>query len=712
MTDPGLRPPDPSPWHGMLVLLGCALAAGSAAAQPVVDTSEWKCEFCPFEDGTRSEVTAGLTSVSDDTAFLGDASGLDEEGVYLALDATGSYAAEDYRLRWSAEDLGVDARAAEVEGGSPGRYDYRIAYRELPRRAFITTRTVFVADGDDRLRLPDGYVRAPATGDMSTLAASLVARDIGGDRRRLAVGAGVELVEGLRLSADYRRQEHDGVKIRGGALFTSASLLPLPFDYRTDEAELALAYAGERGRLSLGWYLSDFGNLNESIAWDSPFTTVAGADTLRMARAPDNKFQQLRLSAGLSFPAQRTWLSLSAASGRIEQDQAFLPYTINPDLAAAALPAPNLAGEVDTANYALAITSTAIERVRLRASYRYDERDNRTPQSDWGRVIVDSFASGEVETNRPYSFRRTRLGLEADYDLLESLRVSAGIERREHERDFQEVAEQTEDTGWGRVRWQALPSLQLDARAGSARREIDRYDESLAAFFGQNPLLRKYNLAFRYRRFGDLAIAWAPAELPVSLGLSALLTDDSYTRSELGMTSGDEQLVALDFGWTLSANASVHASAGLDRIESTQRGSQGFGAADWDAAWDDRFLTLAAGFRLREIGENLDLEFDYLRSDGSSELKVGGPLAGAAAFPDIESDWDSLRAGLTWRRSETLSITAELGWQRFETEDWALRNVAPATIPVVLTLGAAPWDEEQFLVTVGARYRFGTAAGR
>ena len=38
--------------------------------------------------------------------------------------------------------------------------------------------------------------------------------------------------------------------------------------------------------------------------------------------------------------------------------------------------------------------------------------------------------------------------------------------------------------------------------------------EAFAVATGQNPLMRKYHLAYRYREFGDATISWSPATAP------------------------------------------------------------------------------------------------------------------------------------------------------------------------------------------------------
>ena len=59
----------------------------------------------------------GATSVSDDTAMIGNGTGYDEEGVYANLDAQGRKATDRHRLRWNIEDLGLNSRVVNV--GAP-----------------------------------------------------------------------------------------------------------------------------------------------------------------------------------------------------------------------------------------------------------------------------------------------------------------------------------------------------------------------------------------------------------------------------------------------------------------------------------------------------------------------------------------------------------------------------------------------------------------
>ncbi|HNP64503.1 MAG TPA: MtrB/PioB family decaheme-associated outer membrane protein [Woeseiaceae bacterium] len=689
-------------------LASSILSASAMADTP--DTSEWVCEYCPFETGHTADFRMGVSNVSDDSAVLGDANGYDEEGVYANVDGDGRYTSDGYRIEWFVSDLGLDSRSVAIEAGRPGVYEFSVGWREIPRRQFDTTSTIFRTSSGGELQLPDGWLRAPQTSQFTALGTSLMPEDIKSDRRTLDLGGSYRLPGNFSVTAGLRRQERDGVKIVGGSTYTSVSLLPAPFDYSTDSVDLGLRYDAQNGFVSIDWYLSDFQSGLVATRWQQAFAFSAplGTDTLALAQPPDNRFQQLMLSGAYSFPAYRTVVSATAAIGTIDQDAGFLAYTTNADLTPMSLPRGSLAGEVDTTNLSIALTARPVRKSRVNLSFRLDKRDNKTPQAQYERVISDSLLSGDPELNTPYSFERGKFKLGADYDLFDTLRLSGGYDRTDTDRDNQEVLSQSEDTGWGRVRWRPKSSLEIDARGGVSERDIDRYNEATAVLFEQNPLMRKYNLAYRYRRFGELRFSWSPSDLPLALSITGLQAEDEYTQSRLGLLAGDELSLAVDLSFAISETKSLFVNAGYEKLESLQAGSEQFAGEDWRAKNDDEFSLFGAGLRLRDLGDAVDLTFDYSRSDGQSHIRIDSQATGVDAFPGLETRFDFVRLALDWRRSESLSLGLGLRYTRFETADWSLKGVNPATIPVVLSLGAMPYDDDALVVELGFNYRLGT----
>jgi len=688
----------------LTAMASALIAPVSESAAP--DTSEWKCESCPFAKGYQADLTAGGSYVSEDTASFGDATGYDKKGGYLNFDGTGRYAADAYRLRWMVQDLGLDSRVVEVDGARPGSFDYRLAYSQIPRHRYDGTSTIFTPASGNLLALPAVWTPANTTSGFTDLAQSLFSQDIESDRKTLELGGRYLPTTRFRLFANFQRQERDGTNILGGSYFTNSSLLPHRFDYQTDQVDAGIRYDTANGYLKFAYYGSFFDDKFSSASWENPFLSAPGAGTSALAESPDSDFQQLLLTGGYRTTALDTNIAFSAAMGRGKQNEMLLPYTTNPNIITTPLPQSSLDAEIDTTNLQLTVVSKPFPRARVKLAIRYDERDNKTSQLPWTRVIADSFSSGETEFNVPYGYERLRLNASADYRLFETLRASAGYDRTETDRKFQEVANQTEDTGWGRLQWRPNANLELTARGGVAKRDNNGYDETLAAGLDQNPLMRKFNLAYRYQQFGELSGSASLPKLPITVSATVFYSDDSYSSSQLGLTDSNELRVATDVSWSVSEKASIYLTGGIEDIDSQQAGSAGFSTPDWRGDYSDKFHNFGGGFRVTGIAGKVDLQLDYIRGEGTTEIDVTGG-GGQSRFPDLGTTLDSLRARVLYHHSDKFEAGLQLRYEKFSTDDWALQGVAPDTLPTILTLGAQPYDDDVWMAGISFRYLLG-----
>jgi len=693
--------------HSALSAAVAATLIAPFAAQAQVDTSGWKCEYCPFDDKYRAEYEAGASVLRGDDAYRhGNGTGYDDEGAYAELGGHGRYLGEGVDARWYVDDLGLDSRSVAADINIAGKVDLGIWYRGMPWRLFDTTTSPY-RGGRDELVLPDTWVSAPVTGGMTQLATSSRPVNIELDRDILGFEAGYAPTDSVRVYADYRHMQRDGVRITGGSNFTNSALLPRVIDDETDEIDAGVRYAGDGLNLSLNWFGSFYRNSLDSLTWDNAFTPAPGAGTLRLATEPDNDFTQVSFSGVYRSDFANTVVAFSAATGQGEQTATLLPYTINESLTFGALPVSSLDGKVDTTNYAVTVTSRPFTGARVKLSYRFDERDNQTPVSTWNRVITDSFVTAAAEQNLPYSYQRSRLNISGSYRLFDTVRLEAGYDRTDYDRELQEVASQTEDTGWGKVQWRPTPYIEATFKGGESRREIDDYDTDVAAIFGQNPLMRKYNLAYRYREFAEVLLQASLPKTPVSVGMTYLYADDSYTKSELGMTEGQENRYTFDVSWAFSDKASVYLFAGNESIDSTQAGSETFSGPVWTADHEDEFTHVGAGLRITGLAEKADVTLDYSHGNGETEILYSGGSVSATALPELKSDLDSLRFRFSYRISDRLLTDIVVRYESFDTADWAIDGVFPNTVPSVLSLGASSYDYSVWAFGVGFRYLTG-----
>lgn len=696
--------------------LGLVLVAPLLAAAGPVDTSEWKCEFCPFEDGlVASAVEAGSLYAEGVDAKFGEFDGITEDGAYLVIDG-GVGARQESGAFWrvDASDLGLDNGGLRATTGQEGTWRADLAYVASAHNVFDTTETPFVADGQS-LVLPAGWVRAGNTQLMPELDASLHPVDIGTERERVSVGGEADLAAHWYTELRYSRETRDGRRLAGSNFVTTASQLAAPVDSVTDQVEGSLRYEASNAAIALSYLGSFFSNRRDELSWSNPFTAIApGADLGRSAPAPDNDYNQLALS--LNWRLGPGWrLGLNGTLGRATQDDPFLPYTTNPLVATDPLPRSSLDGQVDITHLNLQLNGDLgaqvawLEGLSGRLNYRYYERDNETAPGTFEAVESDTFPAGP-ETSVAYGYRQQKLTLVGEYDLGRRLwpghhlRLSGGWDRDEWDRSFQEASESTEDRGWVQLRASPLAWLSLMARYGAANRDTDPYLAIADAEAPQNPLLRKFNLADRERDFWEVGLDFTlPGSLTVAL--AGFGRKDDYVNSPIGLTGSRDSGGTADLSWAASEHVALFAAYGRQEIESRQAGSESFGTPDWLAEFDDRFETASIGVRLDRLRERWNIRFDYFYSDGRSDIEV--QRGSAESFPPLRTLTHGPSLEAEFRASEALDVIGSFRYEHYDADDWALDGVGPATLPSVLASGANAYDHDATVLGLSFRYRFG-----
>ena len=230
----------------------------------------------------------------------------------------------------------------------------------------------------------------------------------------------------------------------------------------------------------------------------------------------------------------------------------------------------NLHGDVDVTRADLTVTSRPWSSLRLRGSVTYDERDNSSKQAAFDSIVyADSFLTSGDTTNPSYGFERFRVFGSADYELLQTVDLGVGGEYRQLKRTGteQEVSQEDFTDGWGRITYRPSGYVGFVLRGGAQEREPDKYDVAVAEDYGQNPLMRKYNMAYLFRNYGELVANVGLWKLPVTLGASAFYADDDYTKSQIGLRSGKTTRYGIDLNWAINDKLSAYVSGGQDKIE-------------------------------------------------------------------------------------------------------------------------------------------------
>jgi MtrB/PioB family decaheme-associated outer membrane protein len=700
--------------HSSLALLRAlgvlTLAAAPALHAAEVDTSQWKCERCPYPKAgaaqTQGAIEGGITLVKGRTHTFGDYNGLDRDKAHLLLggELTHRSAEGDYADLTAAE-LGTETRRLEAASGREGLYGLRLGYAEIPRRYAEGALTPFAGAGGNRLTLPAGYPAADTR--AMPLASTLQPVDLKLKATRLDLGASFVGQSRWTYRVDARRDTRDGTRPSAGSFFATTSQLPAPADEVTDQIQASATYVASEWHFALSYLLSQFKNGNEALTFDNPFNPVAGGTRGQLALAPDNRFQQISASGGYQvLPMLRA--SAELALGQGTQNVAFLPATLNTSLTGvAALPAASLDGQVDTFNASVKLTATPLKDLRLTGVWARDVRDNQTPIRAWQQVATDTFV-GTARNNTPFDLTQDRLKLAADYRGPASWpgqwRFAGGLDWDQKERNYQEVVTTRETTLWGRAGVRPIEGLALAANAGYAQRDASTYGVAFWFPNANNPALRKLNLVKRNRLRAGASADWTVSEA-VSFSIGAEFADDDYPDTSLGLTEVRTEGLNAALGATLSEQMQLQAWVSLEKVRSVQTGSQIFGVPDWTGTVKDRHETFGLTIRHALIADKLDVGFDVSRSRATGDTLVQ-TAALEPAFPAVTTRHDLARLWASYRLQERITLHASWTYEALLSSNWAQAGLAPNTVANLLAFGNLPPRYHVNVARGSVTYRF------
>lgn len=752
--------------RGMLwaSVFAAALASGPTFAQEEADEEDESEALLEEQTVIKSEVEIGVGNVSDSSWRFGRYTGLEDEGLFpiVNLDiykraewdsGDGSY------WRLTGRNLGIESRDLAFEFGDQGRYDIRLGFDEIPHYQYEDGRTIFEGAGSTNLTLPAGWVAGQSTATMTQLVNSLRPVGIEHGRRRFDVGGDFTLPSGWSVEVDYQRELKDGNKTMGLTIGNSggnprAVIAPEPMDYVTQQIEAVLHYADQTRQLSVGYYVSLFDNDHDSLVWQNPYSTINGWTTSanvgypngqgQIGLAPDNQFHQFNLSAGWNI-SSTTRLSGDVSFGRATQDEDFLPYTINPLLAATVtqpLPVNSLDGEVDMTYVALRLTMQPLDNLSLAANYKFDDRDNKTHHHEYVYIGGDSLAQNVAATssqrrfNEPKSYREESFRLDATWRATDFLRIQGEAQYRDIERPHQERERIKEDRYALNFAIEANEYLSGGARLTWSDRDggsdylgyitfIGGYAPGYTATvlplvggfpFENHPDLRKFNQADRERRNGEVYASLMIGE-HVAISGSVDYSEDDYDNSIKGLTFSRVSAYNVDVAWAPDNRTSVYAFASEERYKNDQDGSSFGGgtrgvqiydpARAWNVKSRDEVFTYGVGVNTKFLEEKLTVGVDYANSKVDSDVltTVGSGLT-RADLPTAESDLEtaSVFADYKWRRD--LSFRLRFAYEDYASNDWAVDNAPANQLANVITLGNGSPDYEVWVTSFTVAYRF------
>jgi MtrB/PioB family decaheme-associated outer membrane protein len=538
MTRKPLRAKSLAAVHGAIIAM--ALTPIVHAADPSAPNSAARALTSPTD-----VVEVGAGYVSDRSLKFGQYNGLFNQGIYgifnFDLRGGGAYDSGDpTRWRIVGTDLGLDTRNVSGEYGQQGAFRITGSFDQLRSNRSDTYQTPYMGDGTNTLTLPSTWVvprvpqlsttagnfrgLSPVTGLApvvvggiltqptatqqatvnSTIAADVPAFhnvDLATKRTTEDVGFNYNINSRWDIKASAKHQTRDGVKALNMLSLvsgTSAVTLPDLIDQTTDQYNVALNYTGENAFFQAAYYGSVFKNSVGSMTWQNPFIQTPTFST--MSSAPSNEFHQFSLTGGYKF-SPTSKLVLNASYGRGTQNDTFLADPGNSPLG---VPVSSLNGRVDWTSFLAKFTARPTKGLNFLASYKYDDRDNRTPVNTYefydagepksataspfnaalGLPAGTLGSNINIYANRPYSKKVNQATIEGDYAIASGNWLKAGYQYEQIERscpgswiNCADAPKTRENTL--RAEWRFNAMEDLNGRLGYARsqRTVD-YDEN------------------------------------------------------------------------------------------------------------------------------------------------------------------------------------------------------------------------------------------
>lgn len=665
----------------------------------------------------------GAVGVSRDSYAFGNYTGLNRQGVYgnanfdlRGGDTYNSGSAQRWRI--IGNDLGLDSRSITGEVGDQGKFRFNFGYDQLPRLRSDSFQTPFTNPGSANLTLPAAALGTVDPTTTATTAPALHDYKVRSERQRYDLGMSVFLAPQWEFKASFRRDDQSGARLTGSTIGGShaALILPAEFSTKTDQFKASIGYTGTQGRFNIGYSGSLFHNNTAAQRWDSPYSPAlyfAGfGDTPlalgQMGSAPSNQAHHLSLSGGYNF-SRTTQLTLSAAHGRLTQNQAFLPLDSSGTTSPANPASAN--AKVITTALNLKLTARPTRDLRLTGAYKYDDRDNQTPVSTYDWVNTDrTLGASNQNLNRPYSRKLNKVSLEADYALPMQTWLKGGFDRDAIKRTYTEVNNTTENSY--RLELRNSASEVVSGRLGYVRsvRKVSDYDE-LASYkatytaadvaaatppgFLNLPGLRRFYIADRDRdQLRAAADFTASDALSFQTGLD--YNRDNYAHSPFGLKEAKGWTLNLGANYAPSETFSVTGFYTYEDIRSrndgrsfddfpwpTASGSSPFDPAfGWMANHRDRVQTFGAGLKYKQLmAGKLDLGADLVVVHGATMISPSGQDIDAmrsVSMPDVISRTVALKLNGVYTLDKSSSIRAVYAYQRLQTKDWSTEGIGAA----------------------------------
>jgi MtrB/PioB family decaheme-associated outer membrane protein len=681
-------------------------------------------------------------------------------------------------MRWgiTGTDIGTTSREFGATVGNQGRWKLGFGHDELRHNISDTYQTPLQGGmGGNNFSLPTsfGVINASATRTGNALnpvdpvlaavpgiaagtlngtapaarvlnAAQLGAfhtENVGTTRKNTSFNAGFIFNPQLSIQFDYNHLAQSGAKLISAAnlpVTTPApttgtawraegyAILMNPTNYKTDTFNLALNWMGDKGHLNASYFASIFRDGYNSLTWNSPMSQGAAGNlqtaacgvgatsatcyyTGVMSTAPSNNFHQLNLSGGYVL-SSATKITGGLSYSRNTQNDTFLAGL--PEIGVT--PQASLNGLVINKHADLKLTHQTTKDLGLSASYKYNERDNKTSSNIYQYAALNSVTKNDVAPNAPYSSKKSEIELAGNYriDQRQSVRVAYNHDKTDRWCNGYAFAancviatSNTEDKLGAKYRLKASDNVNLSAGYTYGKRKGSYDFNAITPLVGRDTPTPNFVNSQNYPGFVAMPYAerkqdllkaginWQATE-KLDLGVEGRIAKDNYGTT-LGVQNTKATGINLDATYSYSEDAIVSAYMDFQNSKRNMRiGAAGLGAVNTAASYallvaptniftnqlDESGHTFGLNTKHKLMGGRLELAGDlsYSLDESGYNTQLQYVLAtcsatnatSCGALPDISSRVTTLKLTGTYQVDKASKVAVAYVYQNRKSNDY------------------------------------------
>jgi MtrB/PioB family decaheme-associated outer membrane protein len=617
-----------------------------------------------------------------------------------------------YGIDALSRNVGYDDQNYQLYLSKAGTSYLTLGWDQTPHVYSTSAQTIYNGVGSNALTLPAGLSNqlataaggaivptpAQAANVQAIISANEHGSDIGIRRDTVSVENRWTPTDAWDLRINYTNMRRtgtqvDGVSMNGFGPLGAVSQVTAPVADTTQNYGVSGEYAGtspwgQKFTAKVGYGGSTYKDDSQSYTVEDPFCTTAAlacapagssSPLARMSLAPDNQANTFTGTLGVELPFKSRYMG-TVSYEAMRQNQAFLPFTINPNAgvlingqnpaSVSALPATSLNGAINTLLVNNVLTTQITPDLKAKATYRYYNFNNDTPEisfSDW--IVNDSRQASALPELAPVSslsmaYTKQNAGEELNWRPQRQWNFGAAYGYERYDWTRADATATNENSGKAFVDWKPTGWITGRASWQHGERRFENYDYLDLVATTQWPTpgastryqsaMRQFYLDNRDRNKGQFSLAVDLIRgLTVTPTLGILNDDYRIDSTQLGFTRNHSVNTGIEFAYAINPNATFLFSYMNDRYDQQLRastvsdGTALTGDNTYNARIKDYVDTYLAALSYAVIPGKLDLKLGYTLALASNSQPVvfgSGAIPATGQYPPVATRWQRFDA--------------------------------------------------------------------